>query len=122
MILNHVAQHPSGVVVAAAAFDPDRLGVGDLHVIDIPAVPYRLEYSVGKTKDQKVLNRLFPEVMVDAVDLILVEDLGSFNVQVLCALEVMAERLLDDNPGPAFSFRLCQICRSELLNGFSVKR
>ncbi len=50
-----------------------RLGHGDLDVIDIVAVPQRLENRVGKTEDEDILDGLFAQVVVDAVDLILIE-------------------------------------------------
>jgi hypothetical protein len=40
------------------------LGHGDLHVIDVVAVPDRLKDGVGKTREQDVLNRLLPQVMI----------------------------------------------------------
>ena len=64
---------PAVVVVAAAALDADRLGDGDLHVVDVAAVPDRLEDAVGEAEDHQVLDGLLAEVVIDAVDLLLVE-------------------------------------------------
>ena len=54
------------VVVAAAAFDADLFGHGDLDVVDVAAVPERLVNRVGKPEVHQVLDGLLAEVMVDA--------------------------------------------------------
>ena len=66
---------PACVVVAGAALQPQALGHRDLHVVDVLAVPDRLEDAVGEAEDQDVLDRLLAQVVVDAVDLALAEDL-----------------------------------------------
>ena len=74
MVLEHVAQHAGGIVVVGAAADVDLLGHGDLHVVDVVAVPDRLEDRVGEPQHEDVLDRFLAEIVVDAVDLLLVED------------------------------------------------
>ena len=59
------------VVELAAPLDADRLGHGDLHVVDVIAVPQRLEDAVGEPEHHDVLDRLLAEIMVDAIDLAL---------------------------------------------------
>ena len=73
VVLNHVAHNARRFVVAAASFDADRLGVGQLHVIYVLAIPQRLEDAVGEAKDEQVLDSLFAEIMVDAINLLLVQ-------------------------------------------------
>ncbi len=93
---------PAVVVVgAAAALHAERLGDGDLHVVDVLLVEERLEDRVAEAEAQDVLDGLFPEVVVDAVDLALVEHLApTIVVERAGALEVVAERLLDDHARP----------------------
>jgi hypothetical protein len=50
MTRDHVAQCARLIVVAAAAFHTKRFGYGNLHVIDIPPVPDRLEMPFEKRK------------------------------------------------------------------------
>jgi hypothetical protein len=50
-------------------------------VIDVVAVPNRLEQAVGKPQQQDVLDGFFAEVMIDAVDLVLSQDLQKSTVQ-----------------------------------------
>ena len=73
MILKHVADDAGLVVVTGAAADVDFLGHGDLHVVDVVAIPNRLEDRVGKPQHEQILHRFFAEVVVDAIDLPLVE-------------------------------------------------
>ena len=50
VIGNHVTQGPGGIVVTAAGFHTNGFSYGDLHVIDVAAVPNGLEDSVGKAE------------------------------------------------------------------------
>src|SRR5581483_5036504 len=104
MILKHVAQRARLLVISAAALHPDGLGRGDLHVIDVAPIPDRLEDGVAETKDENVLHRLLSEIMIDAVDLTLVEELVQLAIELPRGVEIGAERLFDDEPGPAAGF------------------
>ena len=94
MVLDHVAQRAALVVIAARA-GADGLGHGDLHVVDVRRVPDRLEQDIGEAQSEQVLDRLFAEVVVDAIDLILGEDLGDLVVDLDRRREIVSERLLD---------------------------
>ena len=101
MVLEDVADRAGVLVVAGAGLDPDRLGDGDLDVVDELAVPDRLEDPVREAEREHVLDRLLAEVVVDPEDLVLAEVLEQRGRQLLCRGEVVAERLLDDEPRPA---------------------
>ena len=73
VVLDQVAQRAGLVVVAGAGADADVLGGGDLHVVDVVAVPQRLEHAVGEAERHHVLHRLLAQVVVDAEDLGLLE-------------------------------------------------
>src|SRR5262249_29861446 len=73
--LNHVAKSTGGFIKAATALDAERLGGGDLYVIDVVAVPERLENAVAEAENEQVLNRVFAEVVVNSIDLIFFEDI-----------------------------------------------
>ena len=105
MVLDHVAQRAGPLVVVRAALDADGLGRGDLHVIDVAAVPDRLEHAVGEAEHQQVLDGFLAEVVIDAEDLRLVEVRVQQLVQRARAGEIGAERLFDDDPAPAFRRR-----------------
>ena len=69
MVLHHVADDAGAVVVASAVLDVDLLRDRDLDIVDVVAIPYRLEDRVGESKDEQVLYCLFAEVVVDSKDL-----------------------------------------------------
>jgi hypothetical protein len=74
MVLHHVAQSAGLVVIADAVLQPHRLGHCDLHVVNMGRVPERLVQRVGEPQRHQVLHRLLAEIVVDAEDLVLVED------------------------------------------------
>ena len=74
VILNHVPERAGTVVVAAAAvLHGQRLCDRDLHRLDVVSIPKRLEDRVVESKAEQVLNRLFSEIVIDPVNLILVQ-------------------------------------------------
>jgi hypothetical protein len=99
VVLEHVPEGPDAVVVGGAARGHAHgLGDGDLHQLDVVAVPQGLEDGVVEAETQHVLDRLLAEVVVDAEELVLVEHAVQLGVELRRALEVVAEGLLDDHP------------------------
>ena len=72
---DHVAVGARLLVEAGAGADPERLRHVDLDVVDVVAVPDRLEEAVGEAQGEDVLRRLLAEEVVDAEDLLLAQDL-----------------------------------------------
>ena len=101
VVLEHVADRAGLLVERRAALDPDRLGDGDLDVVDELAVPDRLEDPVREAEREQVLDRLLAEVVVDPEDLALLEVAVDLVVQARALAPVGAERLLDDHARPA---------------------
>ena len=100
MVLDDVAEDPRLLVELPAPLDAERLGDGDLDVVDVAPVPERLEDAVAEAEHQDVLRRLLAEVVVDPEDLALAEGGADGLVQRAGRGEVVAERLLDDEPRP----------------------
>ena len=109
MVLDHVADGARLFVVVAAPLDAKGLSHRDLHVVDVAPVPDRLEDAVAKPQHHDVLNGLFAQVMVDAIDLLLRETFGQRGVQRLGRVVVMAKRLLDDDAREAGAFRFAAL-------------
>jgi hypothetical protein len=101
VVLHHVAGGAGGVVERPPAADADVLGHGDLHRVDVPAVPDRLEHRVGEAQRQDVLHGLLAEVVIDAEHVLRGEHVVDQVVELLGRLHVLAERLLHDHPAPA---------------------
>ena len=98
VVLDHVAQRAGLLVVAAAPLDAGGLGDRDLDVVDRLAAPRPLDHRVGEPEDQDVLHRLLAEVVVDAEDLRLVEDLAHDAAELARARQVVPDRLLEHDP------------------------
>jgi len=58
VILHYIANGADFFVEGAAALHAEFLGHGDLHVLDIVAIPNGLEKGVGEAEIQKILYRL----------------------------------------------------------------
>ena len=76
VVLQHVTQRAGFVIVAAAAFQSDRFGDRDLHVVDHVGGPQTLEDRVGEPQRHQVLHRLLAQVVVDAEGVRLGKDLS----------------------------------------------
>ena len=81
VVLEDVARRAGLLVERPALLDADRLGHGDLDVVDVAPIPERLEDPVAEPEDQQVADRLLAQVVVDAVDLRLAEDLADLAVE-----------------------------------------
>ena len=119
MVLHHVARHARMVIVAAAQLHAELLGDGDLHIVDVAAVPDRLKHAVPEAKDHDVLHGFFAEVVVDAVNLRLGDMLGEVRIQVAGALQIVAEGFFNDDPAPGIRLFLGEAGISKLLDNFA---
>ncbi len=100
MALNHVAECARGFIEAAAALDAERFRGGNLHVIDVIAIPQRLEDSVSKSEHEQVLNRVLAQIMIDAVDLLFVENAEYDLVQLFRGGKIPSKGLFNDDAHP----------------------
>ena len=116
VVLHHVARHAGVVVVAAAQLHAEFLGDGDLHIVDVAAVPDRLEHAVPEAEDHDVLHGFFSKVVVDAVNLRLGDMLGEVCIQVASALQIVAERFFNDDSAPSIRLFLGETGISKLLD------
>ena len=101
VVLKHVAEHARVVVVAATTAHRHLLGHGDLHMVDVAAVPDRFENRVGEPQREDVLHRLLTEIVIDAKHLTFVEHAVQMFVEGAGRGEVGAEWLLHDDAAGA---------------------
>jgi hypothetical protein len=101
MVWNHVAQGACIVEVGASALNSDCFGVGDLYMVDVAAIPDGLEDGVVEAENHDVLHGLFAEIVIDAVDLVFLQDALDVAIQGLGGFDIGSEGLLDDDAAPA---------------------
>ena len=94
-----VAQGPDRVVEVAAVLDAEVLGHRDLDRRDVVPVPDRLEHGVREPEVDDLLRPHLPEVVVDPEELGLVDVLVELVGEGSRRLEIVPERLLDDDAG-----------------------
>ena len=71
MVLKHIARHARLIKEVATTFNTDFFCDGDLYILDVFVVPKWLKDFVRKPEHEDVLNGLFPEVVIDAINLVL---------------------------------------------------
>jgi hypothetical protein len=100
-VVDHdVAQGAHRVVEVAPILHAEALGHGDLDRGDVLARPDRLEPDVGEAQVEDLRHAHLPEEVVDPVQLGLVDVLVYLVGERARGLEVVAERLLDDDARP----------------------
>src|SRR3990172_2430026 len=96
MILDHVPDRTRLLVEIAPPLDADRFGHGDLDVVDVIAVPNRLEDSLAEPEDEEVLDGFLSQEVVDPVHLLSPEHRKNLPVERAGARKVAPERFFDD--------------------------
>ena len=100
MVGHHVAQSAGGFVKRAAMLDAHGFRCSYLDVINVGAIPQRLDNAVGKAENHYVLDSFFSQIMIDTVDLLFTQNFFQFFVQLNRGFQIMAKRLFDDHPRP----------------------
>src|SRR5208282_6324778 len=85
-------------------------------MVDIAAIPDGFKNSVGKTERHDVLDGLFSEIVVDAINLLFIGDFQNLLVERLRRLQVVTEGFLDDHAPPVIIALLHQPIRRELFH------
>ena len=99
VVLHHVTQRARRVVVSGTALHTQRFGHRDLHMVDMGGVPHGLEQGIGEAQRHQVLHRLFAEIVIDAVNLRLADNLPDRVIQRLGRSAGLTQRLLDHHAG-----------------------
>src|SRR5258708_2640460 len=116
---DHIAQCAGLIVVAAPCFDTYRFGDGNLHMINVAAVPDRLENSIRKPKCQNVLDGFLAEVMVDPINLFLAGEFEKLLIQDLGGFKIASKWLFDNHSPPVMIFLFQQPHRRQLLDNLA---
>ena len=95
---DHVQGGAGRVVEPGTVVDVEGLGHVDLHLRDAPVAPDVADDRVREPQDVQVLRRLLPEEVVEAVDLLLVEDAVDHLLEVVEGRRARAVGLLEHHP------------------------
>ena len=117
VVLHHVPQGARRIVVAASsALHAEIFGAGDLHVVDVAAVPVRFKDGIGKAQHHDVLRGFFAQVMVDSIGVLLFEGGIHHFIEAPGRGQVLAEGLFTDHSRPFSAGALIQAGSAEHLH------
>src|SRR5690242_8548549 len=97
MVLDDVADRARLIVKSAPPLDAEVFGHGDLHTLDMMAIPERFQERIGEAEEEQVVHRQLAQVMVDAEDRLLVEGAEQRAVERLCREEIVTEWFFNDD-------------------------
>ena len=101
VILHDVADDAELIEVTATTLSSKRLLEGDDDGRDVVAVPRRAEEPVSESDGHQILNHLFAQVVVNAVELFFFEERRQVVREGGRRGRIFPERLLDDDASPA---------------------
>src|SRR5262249_4843189 len=121
MILRPVTHHSRDVVIPGARTNALVLFRSNFYLINVVMVPDRPKAWIGKAKDQHVLDRLFPQVMIYTVDLFFADHLEQLTVERLRRGSIAAKRLFDNEAPPATAVTLEERGGSKFVCNFPIE-
>src|SRR6185437_10541343 len=100
VVLHHVLEGTHPVVVAGSPLQGQRLLPDDLDLLDVGAVPDRLQHPVGQAGPEQRLHRGHRQEVVDPEDLLLAQRGDQLPVEGRGTGKILPERLLEHDPTP----------------------
>ena len=97
MILNHVADRAGLIVERPPALNAKRFRHGYLDALDLIPVPEGLQNCILEPQENHVTHRSFPQVMIDAEDVLLVESTEQNPIEFLRREQIVTEGFFNDD-------------------------
>ena len=116
MILHDVADRARLIIESAPPLDAEVFGHGDLHTLDMVAIPERFQERIGEAEEEHVVHRPLAQVMVDAEDRLLVEGAEQGAVERLRREEIVTERFFNDDASAVACIQLWPSCSTTIPN------
>ena len=107
MVLDHVAQLTHPVVISPTPLDPHLFRNGDLNMIDTTLIPLGVDKTIGKSQHQKILDRLFTQIVIDSVNISLIEKSSECLVDLTRSFEALTNRLFEDDTARSRQAIIC---------------
>ena len=82
MVLHHIAQCANFLIKTSASLHTKILRHGDLHALDIVAIPDRFQKRIGKAEVQQILYRLLAQVVINAKYIGFIKRLGQHGIEL----------------------------------------
>src|SRR5579863_1342834 len=101
MILHHVPDGTGLLIVAASSLQANVLCHSNLYMIDVAAVPYWLENTIGEAEHKNVLHCFLTQIMIDTIDLFFPKDLCHLTVELTRRGKIVSKGLFDNDTRPA---------------------
>src|SRR6476646_350198 len=98
MVLDHVADRADLFVKSAPALHTEILRHRDLNAFDVGPVPEGFEDGIGEAKKQHAVHRLFAQVMVNAINRLLLEGSEQDLIESTGGWQIATEGFFDDHP------------------------
>ena len=99
MVLHHVTHGADAVVKCSSSTDSFLFGDGDLDVVDQVTIPDWFPDGVGKAEVEKILDCLFPEVVIDTEEVGFVKAGVKVGDELVGGGEVVAEGFFHNDTG-----------------------
>ena len=103
MVLDHISQGADLVIIGGASPDSFCFTDGNLDMIDVFAIPDRLEHAIGEAQHHQILNRLFSQIMINAKDLRFIEHLCERRIDLFRGFKIVSDRLFYNHPAERLS-------------------
>ena len=97
MILYHISEGSGRLIVCPTIPDRERFTHGDLDIVDIMMIPYRLEKNIGKPKCEDILYSSFRHIVIDTIDLLFRKKWNEGMMERSGTLEISTEWLLEND-------------------------
>jgi hypothetical protein len=90
-------------------------------MVDIATIPNRFKDAVAESEHQDILNRFFPQIMIDAIDLIFFQVFAQVAVEGLGGLQIMPKRFFKNDASPCVRELGGEPLSTQMLNDQSKK-
>ena len=97
MVLHHVAQRADAIIEINTATNAELLGNRDLHMINSATPPQWFKKRVCEAQCEQVLDGLFAQVVIDAIDLVLSETSTDLVVYFGRRRKISPQRFLEND-------------------------